>query len=101
MKVKYNFKIKTLNTNNNLKILFSKKNLTKLTIIKKYLITRSPFKYNKTKEQFCLKYNQIKFSFQDDYIYTPKLVEYIFKNFFFFSNKYLISLKKKEIYTKI
>ena len=99
MKVEYNIKIKTLSTNSNLKFLINQNFLTKILFFKKYLISKSPFKYNKTKEQFCLKYSIIKFSFKD-YMFIPKLVEYIFKNFFFFSNKYLISLKKKEIYIK-
>lgn len=92
----YFIKIKTLNSNFlkfiNLNNNFFCKNLS---LKKKYIVSKSPFKYNKTKEQFALFFKISKISFSNLLIF-PKIFELFIKFYYSFSNKFLLKLKLKE-----
>lgn len=84
-----NFKILNLNTSN----LASFKKIK----IKNFIVSKSPFKYNKSKEQFGLKKEFIEIKIKNN-SFNPKVLEIILQNFYFFSNKYIINIKKKEYF---
>lgn len=84
-----NFKILNLNISN----LASFKKIK----IKNFIVSKSPFKYNKSKEQFGLKKEFIEIKIKNN-SFNPKVLEIILQNFYFFSNKYIINIKKKEYF---
>jgi hypothetical protein len=93
--IEYELLLKTLNKSN-FHILKKKNQKSK---IKKYIISRSPFKYNKTKEQFGLEFQLIKITICN-IKYIPKIFEIFLKNIFYFSNKFIFKLTKKEFFFK-
>jgi hypothetical protein len=92
----YSLKIKTLNSNF-LKILNLNNNFffKNLSFKKKYIVSKSPFKYNKAKEQFALVYKLSSVSISNLLVF-PKVFELFIKFYYFFSNKFLLKLKLKE-----
>jgi len=82
-----NFKVLNLNDSNILSL--------KKIKIKNFIVSKSPFKYNKSKEQFGLKKEFLEIIIKNKN-FNPKILEIILQNFYFFSNKFLISIKKKE-----
>ena len=82
-----NFKVLNLNDSNILSL--------KKIKIKNFIVSKSPFKYNKSKEQFGLKKEFLEIIIKNKK-FNPKILEIILQNFYFFSNKFLISIKKKE-----
>ena len=93
--IQYEINLKTLNKNY-INILKLKKKKNKL---KKYLVSKSPFKYNKTKEQFSLEFKLLKISIPN-VKYIPKFFEILLKNIFYFSNKFIFKINKKEVFFK-
>lgn len=95
-KIFYFIKIKTLNSNFlkfiNLNNNFFSENLS---FKKKYIVSKSPFKYNKTKEQFALIFKISNISISNILIF-PKIFELFIKFYYFFSNKFILKLKLKE-----
>ena len=65
--------------------------------IKKFIITKASFKYNKCKEQYSICYNNLILKIKN-IKFIPKLFEIFFNTFFLYSNKYSSNLIKKESY---
>ena len=99
MLLKYYIQIKSLNSKK-IKIL---KNFIELKntnfYFKKFIIIKSPFKYKKAREQFGLKNITYLINLISIKI-NCKFFELFFFKFFWFSNKYLLKIKKKETFFK-
>lgn len=97
MFLNYSVKIKSLN-NKKIKIL---KNFIELNNnkkkFKKFIIIKSPFKYKKSREQYGLNFVTYTFNLKTIQL-NCKFFELFFFKFFWFSNKYLLKIKKKEIF---
>ncbi len=97
MLLNYSVQIKSLN-NKRIKIL---KNFIELKnnnfFFKKFIIIKSPFKYKKSREQYGLKSTTCVINLKTLQI-SCKFFELFFFKFFWFSNKYLLKIKKKEIF---
>jgi hypothetical protein len=97
MLLNYSVKIKSLN-NKKIKIL---KNFIELKNnnknFKKFIIIKSPFKYKKSREQYGLNYVTYIINLKTIQL-NCKFFELFFFKFFWFSNKYLLKIKKKEIF---
>jgi hypothetical protein len=94
MIILFSIKTKTISKNNffsNLKIIFFFKKL------KKFIITKASFKYNKCKEQYGICYNNLILQ-SNNIKFIPKFLEIIFIIIFLYSNKYCINLIKKELF---
>ena len=65
--------------------------------IKNFIVSKSPFKYNKSKEQFGLKKEFLEIKIVNK-SFNPKVLETILQHFYFFSNKFIINIKKKEYF---
>ena len=94
MIILFSIKTKTIIKNNffyNLKIIFFFKKL------KKFIITKASFKYNKCKEQYGICYNNLILQ-SNNIKFIPKFLEIIFIIIFLYSNKYCINLIKKELF---
>ena len=87
-----NFKVLNINAQN-LPIL-------KKIKIKNFIVSKSPFKYNKSKEQFGLKKEFLEIKIIKNN-FNPKILEIFLQNFFFFSNKFIINIKKKEYFNNL
>jgi len=97
MILNYSVQIKSLNIKK-IKIL---KNFIELKnnnfFFKKFIIIKSPFKYKKSREQYGLKSTKYIINLKSTQI-SCKFFEFFFFKFFWFSNKYLLKIKKKEIF---
>ena len=97
MFLNYSVKIKSLN-NKKIKIL---KNFIELNNnnkkFKKFIIIKSPFKYKKSREQYGLNFVTYILNLKTIQL-NCKFFELFFFKFFWFSNKYLLKIKKKEIF---
>jgi len=93
----YSIKIKSLNS----KKINLLKNFIELkknnSFFKKYIIIKSPFKYKKAREQYGIKNIIYLYIFKNIKI-NSKFFELFFFKFFWFSNKYLLKIKKKEFF---
>jgi len=87
-----NFKILNINASN----LASLKKIK----IKNFIVSKSPFKYNKSKEQFGLKKEFLEIKIIKNN-FNPKILEVFLQKIFFFSNKVIINIKKKEYFNNL
>ena len=97
MLLNYFVKIKSLN-NKKIKILKNFIDLTKNNKnFKKFIIIKSPFKYKKSREQYSLNSVTYIINLKTTQL-NCKFFELFFFKFFWFSNKYLLKIRKKEIF---
>ena len=76
-------------TNNMIKIKSKKK-------IKKFIVKRSSFKYNKSQEQYALVYGKVNFSLPKNKVICPKFFEGFIFDSLNESNSIILKLYKKE-----